>query len=98
MAAPGFASIEAGKASGLWHFMDDVDALIWPDDLKAAFNAEPLACQRFAAFPPSAQRFTLRWIKLAKTGKTRAKRIAVTVTRAKDGEFVPGVRMDSDDT
>ena len=94
MAAPGLASIEEGKASGLWHFMDDVDALIWPDDLKAALDAEPRAHEQFAGFPPSAQRFTLRWIKLAKTDKTRRKRIATAVTCAKTGGFVPGVRMD----
>lgn len=33
MQPAGFASIEAGKKSGLWHFMDDVDALIIPRDL-----------------------------------------------------------------
>lgn len=97
MAAPGFRSVEAGKASGLWTFMDDVDALIWPDDLAAAFDAAPTARHRFAGFPPSAQRFTLRWIKLAKTGATRAKRIATTVTCAANGRYVPGVRMGDDD-
>jgi len=96
MAAPGLAAIEAGKASGLWHFMDDVDALIWPDDLKAALAQEPMAHEQFAGFPPSAQRFTLRWIKLAKTQKTRSKRVATTVECARNGQFVPGVRMDGD--
>ena len=93
MTAPGFASIERGKSSGLWNFMDDVDALVWPDDLKAALDGEPQARERFALFPPSAQRFTLRWIKLAKTEQTRAKRIELTVERAGQGAFVPGVRM-----
>ena len=34
MHAAGQASIDRGKASGLWYFMDDVDALILPEDLK----------------------------------------------------------------
>ena len=38
MQAPGLASIEAGKASGLWSFMDDVDALIVPEDLRMALD------------------------------------------------------------
>ena len=95
IAAPGMASIEAGKASGLWTFMDDVDALIWPEDLHKAFAGHRRAEANFAEFPPSAQRFTLRWIKLAKTEATRQKRIKMTVERAEKGEFVPGVRMSS---
>ncbi|MBV6654559.1 MAG: hypothetical protein KI786_12415, partial [Mameliella sp.] len=34
----GFQSIESGKKSGLWNFMDDVDNLIVPDDLNAALQ------------------------------------------------------------
>ena len=41
MHAAGQASIDRGKASGLWHFMDDVDALILPEDLKSALKALP---------------------------------------------------------
>lgn len=93
MAEPGFASIEAGKASGLWDFMDDVDDLVVPDDLAARFEDDPAARARFQAFPPSARRFTLRWIKLARTTGTRDKRIETTVRCAARGEFVPGVRM-----
>ena len=93
MAAPGLASIEAGKASGLWDFFADVDALIIPEDLEEAFDAQGKA--NFQAFAPSAQRFTLRWIKLAKTSATRAKRITETAERAARNKFVDGVRMPS---
>ncbi|MEM1036761.1 MAG: YdeI/OmpD-associated family protein [Pseudomonadota bacterium] len=93
MAEPGLKSIEDGKASGLWTFMDDVDALVCPPDLVEAFGQIPPAAENFANFAPSAQRFTLRWIKLAKTEKTRTKRIQITATQAAKGKFVPGVRM-----
>ncbi|MEM0985562.1 MAG: YdeI/OmpD-associated family protein [Pseudomonadota bacterium] len=93
MAPAGFKSIEDAKASGLWNFMDDVDALICPPDLVEAFNQWPSSAETFAEFPPSAQRFTLRWIKLAKTGATRRKRVHLTAELAGKGEFVPGVRM-----
>jgi len=75
--------------------MDDVDALIWPDDLKRALEASPRAQEHFSMFPASAQRFTLRWIKLAKTPQTRSKRIDVTVAAARRGDYVPGVKMPS---
>ena len=85
MAAPGRAAVERGKASGLWSFMDDVDALIVPGDLSAALDREG-ATARFEAFAPSYRRNVLRWIKLAKTGPTRAKRIAKAAETAARGE------------
>lgn len=91
--ASGYASRDTAKQSGLWSFMDDVDALIKPDDLKAALEAFPPATENFDKFAPSAQRFTLRWIKLAKTHTTRQKRISETAKLAAKNEFVPGVRM-----
>ena len=93
MREPGRAAIERSKASGMWTFMDDVDALVTPDDLAAALAKRPQALAFFGALPDSAKRFTLRWIKLAKTPATRDKRIATTVERSAAGEFVPGVRM-----
>jgi len=75
MRKPGFKSIEEGKTSGLWSFMDDVDALIVPSDLADALSAWPSAAENFEAAAPSYRRNVLRWIKLAKTPSTRAKRI-----------------------
>lgn len=41
MHASGMQSIEEAKKSGLWNFMDDVDALIKPQDLIMAFKNHP---------------------------------------------------------
>ena len=71
MHATGQATIDLGKASGLWHFMDDVDALIIPEDLKSALKALPPAATFFDSINPSSKRFVLRWIKLAKTSIVR---------------------------
>ena len=90
MAPPGRRAIEASKAVGLWDFMDDVDALIRPDDLVEELRSNPTAAKRFDAFGPAVQRFALRWIKLARTPETRARRIRQTVERAARGEKVPG--------
>lgn len=85
----GIKVVEEGKANGLWNFMDDVDALIIPDDLEAALTATPPAFTNFDTAAPSYKRNVLRWIKLAKTEKTRAKRIAKTVDFAERNEKIP---------
>jgi uncharacterized protein YdeI (YjbR/CyaY-like superfamily) len=90
MEASGRAAIAASKRSGLWNFMDDVDALIQPDDLVAALKKYPPAEQNFNAFSPAVQRFALRWIKLAKQPATRARRIEQTARLAAKNERVPG--------
>ncbi len=82
MRAPGRRKIEQAKADGSWTFLDDVEALVKPGDLVAAFAAHPGAAENFDAFPPSAQRGLLGWIKLARTPATRAKRIATTAEQA----------------
>ena len=90
MHAAGQASIDRGKASGLWHFMDDVDALILPEDLKSALKALPPAATFFNSINPSSKRFVLRWIKLAKTEKTRKSRILKVAQLSAKGEKLPG--------
>lgn len=89
MQPPGQAAIDLSQANGLWSFMDDVDAGIVPDDLRAALLAHPPAERHFEAFSPSTRRNILRWIKLAKTEATRQKRIARTATLAARNEKVP---------
>jgi uncharacterized protein YdeI (YjbR/CyaY-like superfamily) len=91
MEAAGLQAIAASKENGLWHFMDDVDARIQPDDLVRALKEHPPAAEHFNAFPPSVQRFTLRWIKLAKTEKTRKSRIEKAARLAQKNERIPGV-------
>ena len=90
MQAPGYASIEAGKQSGLWHFMDDVDALIIPKDLGQALKQKPEAFDFFVNINPSSKRFVLRWLKLSKTEKTRQKRIDQLVSLSARGEKLKG--------
>ncbi|PRY68724.1 YdeI/OmpD-associated family protein [Marivita geojedonensis] len=57
----GEAAIEEGRASGLWNYYDDVDALVVPSDL-----AFVLEMEKWNALAPSYRRNVLRWIKLAK--------------------------------
>ena len=85
----GFQSIEDSKKSGLWNFMDDVDALIKPKDLVLELQKYPTAEPFFDSIADSSKRWVLRWIKLAKTEKTRASRIKKTAALAAKGEKVP---------
>lgn len=86
----GLNSIQASKESGLWNFMDDVDKLIIPDDLKSALQKVPEAFEFFDAINDSSKRFVLRWLKLSKTDKTRLKRINQLVLLSAKGEKLPG--------
>ena len=89
MQAPGLTSIAEGKASGLWNFMDDVDQLIIPEDLHAALSKRPGALAFFEAINDSSKRNALRHVKLAKTDKTRTKRIEQLATLSAKGEKLP---------
>lgn len=81
----GLAAIEAAKASGAWTALDDVENLVVPDDLAAAFAAHPGAAKHWEAFPPSVRRAILVWILDAKRPETRARRIAETASEAAAG-------------
>ncbi len=78
----GLIKIEQAKADGSWSFLDDVEALIVPDDLAIALTAHPEAKAFFEAFSPSAQKGILQWIKMAKREQTRQQRIEKTVALA----------------
>lgn len=90
MQAPGRAAIERSKRSGMWNFLDDVDALIKTTDFAKALTANPPALERFDAFSPAVQRFALREIKLCKTEPTRMKKIHEIVIRAAAGQRPKG--------
>jgi uncharacterized protein YdeI (YjbR/CyaY-like superfamily) len=86
----GFNAVEASKKAGLWNFMDDVDNLIIPNDLQEALTKNNEAKLFFEAINASSKRFVLRWIKLAKTDKTRASRIEQIVQLSLRGEKLKG--------
>jgi uncharacterized protein YdeI (YjbR/CyaY-like superfamily) len=87
----GFDSVAASKKAGLWHFMDDVDNLIVPEDLQLALNNNQDAYLFFDNLSASNKRFVLRYLKLAKTDITRKNRIIQIVTLSAQGKKVPGL-------
>ena len=90
MHASGLKTIEDAKSSGLWNFMDDVDNLVVPEDLSQELSKLEGASAFFNSINPSSKRFVLRWIKLAKTDKTRNNRIKKIALLSSKGEKLPG--------
>lgn len=86
----GFRSIERSKQAGLWDFMDDVDRLEVPKDLQEALEKVDGASDFFHSINDSSKRFVLRWLKLAKTDKTRSARIQQLTELSGRGEKLKG--------
>ena len=86
----GLKTIEISKSNGLWNFMDDVHNLVIPDDLSNELLKLQGATEFFSLLNPSSKRFVLRWLKLAKTDKTRKNRIEKIVKLSAKGEKLPG--------
>jgi uncharacterized protein YdeI (YjbR/CyaY-like superfamily) len=86
MRPAGLEAIERAKANGSWTALDEVEQGIVPPDLAAAFEVNPPAAERFAAFPWSARRAILVWIADAKKPETRAARVLETAVRAARNE------------
>lgn len=90
MEEAGLRSMEWSKQQGLWDFMDDVDQLILPDDLKKALSEYNGATEFFTSINDASKRFVLRYIKLAKTEKTRMARINEIALLASKKEKLKG--------
>jgi uncharacterized protein YdeI (YjbR/CyaY-like superfamily) len=87
----GYEGVVASKKAGLWDFMNAVDSLIVPNDLNQALIESTPALQFFDNLSASNKRFTLRYIKLAKTQITRKKRIFQVVSLSAQNKKIPGL-------
>jgi uncharacterized protein YdeI (YjbR/CyaY-like superfamily) len=85
MTEAGRRVVRAAQADGSWTLLDDVEDLVVPADLAAAFEAHPGARAHWDAFPPGARRALLTWIVTAKRPATREKRVAETAAAAAEG-------------
>lgn len=90
MKEAGFRSIETAKKNGVWDYMDDVDNLLLPTDLQEELGKYEEATEFFYSINDSSKRFVLRWIKLAKTEKTRNSRILQVAKLSAKGEKLKG--------
>ena len=84
MKEAGFASIERAKQNGSWTILDEVEELIIPEDLEAAFIDKSEAKDFFLSLSKSVRKIILSWLVFAKTTETRQKRIAEIVESAEE--------------
>ena len=82
MMPSGLEKVTKAKIDGSWTFLDDVEALVIPEDLALGLASDEQAKQYFEAFSPSVKKGILQWIKMAKRSQTRQQRIDKTVSLA----------------
>ena len=75
MSQAGLHCIDIAKQNGTWTILDEVEALIIPIDLEAAFSTKPGAKDYFISLSKTIKKMMLQWIVLAKQAETRQKRI-----------------------
>jgi len=79
MTEQGRAVIDRSMEDGSWSALDDVENLVIPPDLQAAFDAVPDAQSNWDTFPRSVKRGALETVLNAKRAPTRAAKIATIV-------------------
>lgn len=89
MRQSGRNAIKQSKLLGLWYVMQDVDTLIVPNDLQIFLDKDRVAGIYFENCPPSYNPNILRWLKSAKTQKTRQKRLENIFTGCKAENRIP---------
>lgn len=86
MQPAGQRAIDLAKDNGAWTRYDDVEDLVVPEDLAAAFDRHAGSRDTWETFPPSARKAALAWIVQAKRASTRADRIEQTARLAAEGK------------
>lgn len=82
MAKAGLQSVEVAKQNGSWTILDEIEALVVPQDLEAALKTKPAAKEYFEGLSKSVKKMYLYWVMSAKRPETRQKRISEIVENA----------------
>ena len=82
MQEEGYKSIEIAKENGSWTFLDEVEALVIPADLKRAFENYKGSRAYYDSLNKSVKKSLLYWVLSAKRKETRQKRISVIAENA----------------
>ena len=75
MSDSGYKSIEIAKENSSWTFLDEVEALVIPEDLKAESTNHKGSMEYFDSLSKSVKKILLFWVVSAKRKETRQKRI-----------------------
>ncbi|QDH79693.1 hypothetical protein FKX85_11860 [Echinicola soli] len=82
MRKAGVEAIETAKRNGAWSMLDEVEALVIPEDLQVAFSHYPGSKVTFSEWSKSTKKMALHWIVMAKRPETRQRRIDKVVAMA----------------
>ncbi|PWB22786.1 YdeI/OmpD-associated family protein [Flavobacterium sp. HTF] len=82
MSEAGLKSVEIAKQNGSWTILDQVEELFIPEDLEAAFEANPGSKDYFMSLSKSVKKIILHWVTFAKRPETRQNRINETAVLA----------------
>jgi uncharacterized protein YdeI (YjbR/CyaY-like superfamily) len=86
MQPAGMEKVNAAKKDGSWTFLDDVEDMVIPEDLKQLLEENTTAKANFEAFSNSSKKQILYWIVSAKRQDTRLRRIKRTVELASENK------------
>ena len=84
MEEEGYKSIEIAKKNGSWTNLDEVEALVIPEDLKGEFANYKGSMEYFDNLSKSVKKILLYWVVSAKRTETRQKRILEIVENASE--------------
>ena len=82
MEEAGLKSIEIAKENGSWTILDNVEALIIPEDLMEALSNQEGAFEYYESLSKSIKKGLLYWVISAKRPATRQKRVIEIVENA----------------
>ena len=97
----GLEVVALARGNGSWDFLNDVEEMVEPQDLRDALDAVPEARRHWEAYPASYRRQVLYWLHSAKRPETRRTRIGRAVsaaamnTRVQDGTRASVARGDA---
>ena len=73
MTQAGLASIETAKQNGSWTFLDEIEALVIPEDLATALAHHQGATDYFDGLSKSAKKILLHWVIFCKKNRDQTK-------------------------
>jgi uncharacterized protein YdeI (YjbR/CyaY-like superfamily) len=86
MAPAGRAAVESARADGSWRALELSDALVVPDDLARALDADPNRRLTYEGFPPGVRKGVLEQVYGAKRPATRRRRVEAVVEAIERGD------------
>ena len=86
MQPAGMEKVNAAKKDSSWTFLDNVEDMVIPEDLKQLLEENTTAKANFEAFSNSSKKQILYWIVRAKRQDTRLRRIKKTVELASENK------------